>query len=380
VACGRRFGKSTLGEDLVIRPALEGYPVAWFSPTYKMLAEVWRDLRRILLDVTARSDQTQRRIELITGGVVELWSLDSPDVARGRKYKRVVIDEAAMIRELEEAWQAVIRPTLTDFIGDGWFLSTPKGRNFFWQAFQNGQDPLRDEWMSWQMPTIANPFIRPSEVEAARRDVPERTFAQEYLAEFLEDAGGVFRRVREACTAEPQERAIDGHQYVMGVDWARSFDFTVLSVVDITTKHQVAVDRFNQIDYRVQLDRLKALYERFQPSQIIAEQNSIGSPLIEQLAREGLPMQPFVTTNATKAAAIDALALAFERGEFRILPDATQTAELQAYESERLPSGLLRYSAPDGMHDDTVIALALAWQGALDSGPLLLWGGDEYDD
>jgi hypothetical protein len=88
----------------------------------------------------------------------------------------------------------------------------------------------------------------------------------------------------------------------------------------------------------------------------------MGEPVIEQLIREGLPVQPFLTTNATKASAIDALTLAFERGELRILNDPVQIGELQAFEAERLPSGLTRYGAPEGMHDDTVMALALAWQ------------------
>jgi hypothetical protein len=84
----------------------------------------------------------------------------------------------------------------------------------------------------------------------------------------------------------------------------------------------------------------------------------------------------FNTTNATKAAAIEALALAFERGDITILNDQTTVAELQAYEMDRTPSGMVKYGAPEGMHDDTVMALALAWQGVEDSGPLLLWSSE----
>jgi hypothetical protein len=98
---------------------------------------------------------------------------------------------------------------------------------------------------------------------------------------------------------------------------------------------------------------------------IIAEANAMGAPNIELLQRASLPVRAFTTTNATKANAIEALTLAFERGDLAILNDPAQLAELEAYEQERLPSGLVRYSAPEGMHDDTVIALALAWQGAV---------------
>lgn len=369
VVCGRRFGKTTLGIDRLTGPALEGYPVAWFSPTYKMLAEVWRESVRILRPVISRPNVQERRLELVTGGVVEMWSLDQPDAARGRKYKRVVVDEAAMVRALQDAWQAVIRPTLTDFEGDGYFLSTPKGLNFFHQMYAWGQDELRPEWMSWQMPTLSNPHIKASEVEAARRELPERIFAQEYLARFLEGIGSVFRRVQDAATATQQDAPTPGHRYILGVDWGKLNDFTVLTVLDLDGRCQVWLDRFNQIDYQLQLARLRAVYERFQPVTIIAERNSMGEPIIEQIHREGMRVQPFTTTNATKAQAIDALALAFERGDLRILDDPVLIGELQAYESERLPSGLLRYGAPEGLHDDTVMALALAWHGATDYRP-----------
>src|SRR5258708_18855818 len=100
------------------------------------------------------------------------------------------------------------------------------------------------------------------------------------------------------------------------------------------------MDRSNRVDYMIQCERLKALVEQWQPIQIIAEQNSIGQPVIEQLTRDGLRIQPFTTTNASKAQAIEALALAFERGEIRILSGPGLVSELVAYQAERLPSGL----------------------------------------
>jgi hypothetical protein len=123
----------------------------------------------------------------------------------------------------------------------------------------------------------------------------------------------------------------------------------------------VALDRSNRVDYVVQCDRLRALHDLWRPKQIIAEQNSIGQAVIEQLMRDGLRIQPFTTTNASKAQAIEALALAFERGDIRILNEAVLVSELAAYQAERLPSGLMRYGAPSGQHDDCVMALAIAW-------------------
>lgn len=364
LACGRRFGKTTFGIDRCVTPDVLPYPVGWFSPTYKMLTEVWREALRVLKPVAARVSNSEHRIENITGGVLEFWSLDNPDSARGRKYRRIIIDEAAMVPALMDAWQYVLRPTLVDYSGDAYFLSTPKGRGGFWQMWQWGQDPHMPEWASWQMPSNVNPRLKQSELDAMRDTMPERVYQQEILATFLEDGGGVFRGVRKAATAEPQDSNHLGHTYVFGVDWARDNDFTVITAIDTSTMAMVALDRFNHIDYHVQTQRLRAMADRFKPAAIVAESNSIGAPIIEQLRRQGLPVVPFTTTNASKQIAIDALALAFERGQLRILPDEVLIGELEAYTMERLPSGMLRYGAPDGGHDDCVMSLALAFSGA----------------
>jgi hypothetical protein len=214
------------------------------------------------------------------------------------------------------------------------------------------------------MPSNVNPHLAQAEIDEMRHTMPERVYQQEIEARFLESGGGVFRGVRAAATAEPQANGTHGHNYIFGLDFARSEDFTVAIVLDVTTMSVVAMDRFNQIDYAVQVGRVRALAERFRPLAIVAESNSIGQPVIEQMRRQGMPVVPFTTTNASKQIAIDALALAFERGTLRILPDEVMIGELEAYSMERLPSGLLRYGAPDGGHDDVVMSLALAYHGA----------------
>jgi phage terminase large subunit-like protein len=362
MACGRRFGKTRLGIDRLIRPALEGKPVAFFAPTYKMMSDVWRETYNTVQPAAKRVASQEHRIELITGGIIDMWSLDTPDAPRGRKYARVIIDEAAMVPQLQEAWQASIRPTLTDYEGDAWFTSTPKGANFFRTIYQYGQDPLKPEWASWQMPTVANPHIKASEVEAARQELPERVFQQEYLAAFLEDAGGVFRKVRAAAIAKKSEPY--SGRFVMGLDWAMSEDFTVITVMDAETRRMVDMDRFNQIDWAVQRGRVKAMADKWKVENIIAEHNSIGGPNIEALQREGLPVVSFETTAVSKPPLIESLALAFERSEIEILNDPVLVGELEAYERTVSPvTGRSRYGAPDGRHDDTVISLALALWG-----------------
>ncbi|MEM9773323.1 MAG: terminase family protein [Chloroflexota bacterium] len=373
VAAGRRIGKTTFGSWIMGQPEYTDYPIGWFAPSYKILIEIWREAKRIFHDVIERKSEVQKRIELATGGVIEFWSLDNPDAARGRKYKLIIIDEAAMISKLMDAWNLVLRPTLVDYIGEAWFFSTPKGRNGFWKMYQWGLDERIEDWASFQAKTIDNPFIDPSEVEAAKLTTPDMFFRQEYLAEFLEDAGGVFRNVIQCATAEEQHEPADGVQYCFGVDWGKLNDFTVISIIDVTNRRLVKQDSFNQIDYNFQLARLKSLYDIWRPVNIYAEKNSMGEALIDQLYSEGLPVYPMNTTNATKDAWIQSLSIAFERGEIEIINDPVLIGELQAFEATRTRSGLMSYSAPEGMHDDRVMSLAMGWQGATYAGELAGW-------
>jgi phage terminase large subunit-like protein len=214
---GRRWGKSTLGIDRVVRPALEGRPVAWFAPSHKNLAETWRELRAVLQPVTRRHDGQEHRIELMTGGVLEMWSLHEPVVIRGRKYARVVIDEAAQIPLLQDAWEQVIRPTLADYVGDAWFMSTPRGFNYFKTLFDRGQAASFPQWASWQMPTHTNPHIGRSELEDLQQDLPARVYRQEILALFEEDQAGALVK-REWIDAARLYELPELVRVVVGVD------------------------------------------------------------------------------------------------------------------------------------------------------------------
>jgi len=360
VDAGRRWGKTRLGVNECLDVASQGGRAWWVSPSYKLSEVGWRPLRRIGAKIGAEIRKADRQLNLANGGSVTVRSADNPESLVGEGLDFVVMDECSLTQE--RAWFESLRPALSDRQGRALFIGTPKGRNWFWRIWQRGAQG-EPGWMAWQFPTSSNPYIPAGEIEAARHDLPDRIFRQEYLAEFMDDAGGVFRRVMDAATANPQKSRNEGHEYVMGVDWGKLSDFTVLVVLDTTTGEVVYLDRFNQIDYQVQLGRLEAAFIKFEPVQIIAESNAMGEPLIEQLFYQGYPVQPFQTTNASKADMINALSLAFEKGEIKIPNDPVLIGELQAFEATRLPSGLIRYAAPEGMHDDTVIALGLAWQG-----------------
>lgn len=367
---GRRWGKTRLGVMECLDVASKGGRAWWVSPTYKTGEVGWRPLRTLASRIPgAQIRRSDRMVTLPTGGAVTVRSADNPDSLRGESLDYVVMDECAFMQE--DAWTEALRPALADRKGRALFISTPKGRNWFYTTWTHAQSS--EDWAAFHFTSYDNPYIDNAEIDAARSLLPEQTFLQEFLAEFVEDAGLVFRRVPAAVADTWQDEAQDGAQYVFGVDWARSGDWTVITVVDITSGSVVHLDRFNQVEYSLQLRRLQALYDRFQPSTIIAEANSMGGPLVEALQRMDLPVQPFTTTNATKASIVDALALAFERGDIRIPNDATLIAELQAFEMDKLPSGLIRYAAPEGLHDDCVMSLALAWAGVSTGQSLLLW-------
>ncbi len=363
LACGRRWGKSRLGALLSLYVGLRQGRAWWVAPSYKMAGVGWRLLRQLAQQLPGvEIRQGDQLIHLPGGGSVQVRSADDPQSLRGEGLDFLVLDECAFIQEI--AWTEALRPALSDRQGSALFISTPKGRNWFWRLWMRGQADDDPEWRSWQFATQTNPYIVPAELEAAQRSLPERVWRQEYMAEFVDDAGGVFRRVVESATLTPMTMPLSGHTYVAGVDWALHNDFTVITIIDATDQTVAYMDRYNGVDYTVQRQRIAALCERFGVQAILSEDNAMGGPNNEELQSAGLPLRRFTTTHSTKANLIEALAAAFERSALRILNDPILVAELQAYEVQRTPSGLVRYGAPAGIHDDCVISVALAWAAA----------------
>ena len=280
---------------------------------------------------------------------------------RGVGIDFVVLDEAAFMPQ--EVWTACIRPALTDRNGGALIISTPAGRNWFFHVFQHGVDPLAEDWQSWNFPTAHNPRIDPGEIADALAITPKRQFSEEYQAKFIEGSGTVFRDIKEAATAAYRGGPQPGHTYVMGVDFGRYQDFTALVVIDSTEQAVACVDRFNEENWGTQRNRIAALAKRWNVTSILAEANAMGEPNIEALWNQGLPIQSFTTTPHNKPNLIEMLSAAIENRELRLLPDPVLMAELEAYtQRERKSGGYTIYAAPTGVHDDTVIALALAWR------------------
>ena len=371
LACGRRWGKSELGKTDILKAAhLEHKRCWWIAPTYQMASQIWRDLVnsvKHLKDVAI--NQTERRIDLQKGGMIAIRSAHNPDKLRGDGLDFAVLDEAA--RMPSHIWHDVIRPMLATTRGSARFLSTPNGRNWFWERHRDGLDPLQDEWTAFHFSTAQSELVDPAELESIQHNTAEHIWETEYEAKFTDDRGQVFRRITDAAAPAPYDQPQPGHSYVAGVDWGRSKDYTAIAVIDARNGKMVALDRFNQVGWELQRGRIAGIVKKWQPQVIWAEANSIGEPNIDALNRLGLPIRRFYTSAKTKAPLIESLALAIERNDITLLDDPVLLGELADYSLERLPSGGYRYGAPAGSHDDTVIAAALAWYGTQFTGSRL---------
>ena len=371
IACGRRWGKTTLGGVLALAMADHGAEVAWVAPTFANSRPLWRFMEAMLRGHPAvQKVSSDRTIRFGDGGRVTIYTGENDVALRGEAFDLCIVDEAARIKE--ETYSDVIMPTLADKSGKCILISTPKGHNWFWREFNRGLEHNEYHY-SYTAPSSANPLTNIKRAaELARQQVSERTYRQEWLAEFVEDGGGVFRGV-EKCVRDYPRDPQPNKTYVIGVDWGRVNDATVFVVFCIEDRQVVMVERLLDVAYAPQLYALTQLCKVYNPYVILAEQNSMGGPLVEALQQKELPVQGFTTTVHTKASLIDMLALGIERGDIGLIDDPHLLMELKAYESDRTPTGLLRYGAPQGMFDDCVIALALAYRAGTYNVPTILF-------
>lgn len=307
--------------------------------------------------------------------MIDFWTLDDPDAGRSRKYKRVIIDEAGMVKDLGATYNSAIRPTLSDLIGDLWLCGTPKGKGWFHSAFSKGQDPQQLNWASWQKPTRTNPYISPAEIEEARLDpmMVERLFQQEYEAVFLDDAGGVFLGVDKIV--QPARKTV-GQAGSIGIDLAKTEDFTVLIALD-ESGDMIGMERFNRIDWDRQTQRICQFIQRFPGFVVYMDSTGVGDPIFEAV-RKALPewqVNGYKLTHQSKADLINGLAMKVERQAISIWDDPVVISEMKSYEyTFNARTRNVTTNAPEGMHDDVVIALGLAAWPIRDRQPnVLTW-------
>ena len=361
IGCGRRWGKTEMSAHEAFRRLGEPETLVWWvAPTYD-IADIGFDAVDDVIPAAFREGEPKRTkpkaIELVNGSRISFRSADREDSLRGEGIDLLILDEAAMIAD--RAWQKELRPTLSDTLGDMVAISTPKGRNWFFEWFERGNSEDDPDVESWQSPTGDNPHIPPEEIDAAKRELPSHVFEQEYLAEFKDESGGVFTHLDERIfTAEYDLDDFAGEgPYAHGWDLARHQDYLVGIVVDsqgrVVHFERTQNESWPQIQNRI--ESAAAEYDG-----IVAIDASRDNKIVADLADAGLAIEPVKFSPKRKRELIEDLIARVEAGELTA-PEIPQLHhEMGVFEYEVKPSGTVRYDAPEGFHDDTVDALALA--------------------
>jgi len=380
VCCGRRFGKTYLIAAECVRTAL-GYgvkhdlaPRVWIvGPTYKVANEDWSmpggvlDLAKPAIKSVNRTD---RIVYLLNGGIIEVRTADREDNLRGGGLDLLAIDEAGQISE--PAWMA-LRPTVSDRRGRVLRAGTPKGRNWWYREWMKGRPgpDHAEHYQSWQIPSCESPYFPAEEWDNARTDLPADWFRQEYEAQFLVDQAAVFRGLERCLVGGEFTKPDPQHRYVHGLDIAKQQDFSVLVTVDAMTKRIVHVKRLQRVEYLNQAETFNTIINKYGGGGVWADATGVGPALIEPLRVRGADVHNFQFTAQSKRELVGNLIVGIESRELSIPQDgdmAVLVREMQDFEYKLSGTGQPQYGAPEGMHDDCVYALALAYWGLHKSG------------
>jgi len=368
-----------------------GGDYGWVAPTYGVAERGVEAFREIAPDFVRVIGRMPTRVEFEgTKGPCRVWMLsaDNPDNIRGFGFKGVVVDEAAS--QDVRVWNYVLRPALAQTLGWGVFIGTPAGRNWFYDMYTRGVEG-QERFRSFRYSSLESPYFPKTEWEEAKRQLPEDVFRQEYMAEFLEDSAGVFRGV-DACLCEAG--AVGSGQWtvgdvIVGCDIAKHTDWTVLIAVDAKTGMCLEMERFNQLDWPLQKERIREFVRKWN-ALLVMDATGVGDPVYDDLRRVVPRVEGFRITAQAKRELVQGLMVAVEQGRVA-WPAATRqggvgkggveiggtlnaevgigdweilTNEMKRYEYRVGPTGQVSYAAPSGYHDDCVMALALAVWGA----------------
>jgi hypothetical protein len=359
--------------DIHAGVALDGKKTLFAAPTMDQTSFFWREVKRIFQEAIDKKivykNETYKVLELPTGGMIRAKTAWDADSLRGDYADHLTLEEYALMNP--DCWTEVGAPMLLDNNGSATFISTPKRRNHFYYAYLKTK--VDDRWTGFHATSFENPHLDTDALADIIEDMTADGYKQEILAEFLESDGMVFRNI-DACLnapsgSVPSEHA--GHRIVMGVDWGQSNDFTAVSIGCANCNEEILLYRSKNREYSYQRDRIKGWHDRWKLAKILAESNSMGQPNIEEMFRAGLPVEGFATTASSKPPLIEGLQLAIENKEWQFLPDPIGKTELEAFEVEYNKHGRPSYSAPSGVHDDTVIARALMVREANKATPLI---------
>ena len=377
ICVGRRGGKSLYvvkdSRDGLVSDLVTPYQHVWIvAPNYDLTQRVWNELYSLAVtsfkSAISRINNTKGnyKIETIVGGTIEAKSAEDPEKLVGVGLTKIIIDEAAMVPL--KAWNQSLRPTLIDHHGKAIFISTPKSKNWFWEIWSKGQLKEEVEWQSWRFTSYDNEYIDKKEIESATKDMPEYEYRQEILAQFEETAEQIFRNVlKQAIGKEkPPER---GHRYEIGIDLGRKTSYTVITVVDVMTYpyEVVKIDRFKTLDWNLQIERIKSIWNEYPCLRLRVDATGIGDPVIQDLENRGVRIDPYIIKETSKRQYIDKLSIYINDGRLIYPKNQDLINELDTYGREiSKQSGRVIYKPLGKFKEDCVSSLALAVWGLPD--------------
>ena len=244
IAAGRRCGKSRMAAITLLIEALRcpaGSAVLYVAPTNGQARQIiWQVLMDLGREVIQNAHINNQDITTINGATIYVRGADRPDTLRGVSLTYAVLDEVADIKP--EAWEQVIRASLSDKKGRAMFIGTPKGRNWFYDLFRLGESTEDADWKSWHFTTKDNPLIDPTEIESAKKTLSTFAFKQEYMASFTNAGSDIFKEEWIKYGEEPQVGS-----YYIAIDLAgfeevakqaanskKRLDESAISVVKVT--------------------------------------------------------------------------------------------------------------------------------------------------
>lgn len=308
----------------------------------------------------------QQKILEILDSFIDFRSVDQPENIEGFGYDYAFLNEAGIILKNEYLWQNAIRPMLWDFKCHTIAAGTPKGQGVFHELYERGLDPNQPDFAALRFSSFDNPYLPRDTIMEDIKSMPQRVVSQEIYAEFLDDTGVVFRGVKEVATLDPTNLPdVDyKHIYVIGCDVAKLVDYTVIAVYDRTDNKQVFQMKFNNLEWPAIQGRIQHVSRKYNNALVILDSTGVGEPTYDMLSRQGVPVEPIHLTNELKKQIIEKLSNWIETKMFWMLNIDETIKELNSFTydiSEK--TGRIFYNAPQGFHDDIVIAHALAVWG-----------------
>lgn len=364
LACGRRWGKTEVIAAEIVRTLLSEAPrrVLLVAPSQEQAMLGFERTLELLQRAGAHPTVRRTPAPTLTVGNARLWARPVARggmFLRGRKAHLVVVDEAAYVPE--SVVSEVLIPMLADTGGRLALISTPRGKNYFYRYYLQGQEDGVRVW-SLRSPSWHNPLLSPTVLQMQASLMTQRQFQIEYGAQFLDSEGQVFR-------TEWVDRALllqlpDTGLAVAGIDWARYHDYTALAILQGTRAGAklLALQHWQGLSWAAQLERVAAYLRPHAPVRILCDRTGVGDPLLETLQREFPHAEGIAFTQPFKQSLIENLALMLEQERLQLLPHPELLRELYHFEATPTPRGV-RFEGTADVHDDLVIALALAAWG-----------------